>query len=193
MHRHPYDDTAESWIEEHNGIIFYLKNALKYVIDDYDEYLGSVELSHYERLNYNEVTDFNYRKIANNKIPDTLDLTWMKPKDIFKLDDSYQYRTITRVIANVDNLYGSCLSNSNEGKKVKVVINKGNSMKLLTKQIAYIIWFARSNGKEIKEIELAGYSPLEEKIILFAAKRKGIDSIIVPEKKTIVENNQKRL
>ena len=193
MHRHPYDDTAESWTEEHNGIIFYLKNALKYVIDDYDEYLGSVELSHYERLDYNEVTDFNYRKIATNKIPDTLDLTWMKPKDIFKLDDNYQYRTITRVIANVDNLYGSCLPYSNEGKQVKVVINKGNSMKLLTKQIAYIIWFARFNEKEIKEIELAGYSPLEEKIILFAAKRKGIDSIIVPEKKTIVENNQKRL
>ena len=52
---HPYEYYGKVFVEVHNNTRFLMRSALHYVIDDYDEYLGSVEQSHYEELNYNEV------------------------------------------------------------------------------------------------------------------------------------------
>ena len=74
-----------------------MRSALHYVIDDYDEYLGSVEQSHYEELNYNEVIDFNQLESDT-----TLDLTWMNKEDVFQLRSSEQYLALEKIIVNLE-------------------------------------------------------------------------------------------
>ena len=55
---------------EHEGITYFLETAWKRVVDDYDEYLGSVEHDHYELLGYNEVFDCE-------PYTSKLDFSWM--------------------------------------------------------------------------------------------------------------------
>ena len=63
-----------------------MRSALYYVIDAYDEYLGSVEQSHYDDLGYYEVANFNLPDTV-----DTLDLIWMKKDAIFSLEANDQF------------------------------------------------------------------------------------------------------
>lgn len=61
-----------------DGVSFHLRRATEYVIDDYDQYLGSVELSHYEDLGYDIVTGYSGDV-------STIDLTWVKKEDVIEL------------------------------------------------------------------------------------------------------------
>ena len=67
----------------HNGIIYIISPAFHSVVDDYDENLGSIELSHRESSGYSLISGYKVKK--NNLIQDCLDFTFAKTEDIIEL------------------------------------------------------------------------------------------------------------
>lgn len=83
---------------EHQGIVYFLETAWKRVVDDYDEYLGSVELDHYELLGYNIA--FGYEPSSVTK----LDFSWMKREDVISVLSCNLDSTVQKIILNSGNL-----------------------------------------------------------------------------------------
>jgi len=68
------NDRRKKYEYEHKGTTYVLETAWRRVVDDYDEYLGSVELDHIELSGYNTVID--YREYPNKS-----DFTWLPEED----------------------------------------------------------------------------------------------------------------
>lgn len=83
---------------QHNGITYYLQDATKYVVDDYDEVIGSVELSHYENLGYKNI-------IGYEEDVDSIDLTWMSPFDSISLKVNENLKNITLSSETLNEFY----------------------------------------------------------------------------------------
>lgn len=83
---------------QYNGITYYLQDATKYVIDDYDYDLGSVELSHYENLGYKNI-------IGYEEDIDDIDLTWMSPFDSIDLKANENLKTISLSSESLNEFY----------------------------------------------------------------------------------------
>ena len=83
---------------QYNGITYYLQDATKYVVDDYDEFTGSVELSHYEGLGYKNI-------IGYEEDVDGIDLTWMSPFDSIDLMANENLKSISLSSENLNEFY----------------------------------------------------------------------------------------
>ena len=162
---HPYEYYGKVFVEVHNNTRFLMRSALHYVIDDYDEYLGSVEQSHYEELNYNEVIDFN--QLESDA---TLDLTWMNKEDVFQLRSSEQYLALEKIIVNIDNLGYSSLPSSNDAPNLKICAL--NSKTNFIQQIKAFRNFVLNN--KINTITFIGFNQVVERILMLYAKKAGI-------------------
>ncbi len=95
--------------EKHGNTKFLLAKGSELVsfrpADGYDEngvYEGPHGLK--RRCRYQYVSDF-----FPSEPTSVLDLTWMNPKDTFRLKDSVQYRNVKNIIVNINNLWGSFL------------------------------------------------------------------------------------
>lgn len=162
---HPYEHYGKVFEKVHNNSRFLMRSALYYVIDDYDEYLGSVEQSHYEELNYNEVIDFN-----QSEFDSTLDLTWMNTEDVFQLRSSEQYLALDEIIVNIDNLGYSRLPSSNDAPNLK--ISALNSKTSFIQQIKAFGNFVLNN--KVNTITFIDFNPVVESILMLYAKKAGI-------------------
>lgn len=163
---HPYQYYGKVFEEVHGNTKFLMRSALHYVIDAYDEYLASVEQSHYEELDYNEVIDFS--KSENET---TLDLTWMKKEDVFEFRDSEQYRTINTISVNIDNLGYSRLPSKSDNY-INLKISALNSQLNFIQQIKVFKNFILNN--KINSITLVGFNKAVESILMLYVKKAGI-------------------
>ena len=165
---HPYGTEGRVFEEQHGEGKFLIRNALRYVIDDYDDYLGSVELSHYEKLSYNEVADFNFPEGTEE-----LDFTWMNPDDVVDLNiRNEQLMFIRRIKMNIDNVGFSYLPEALQN--VQLTINNNGTKLGLIQQIKSLRSFLRQNGSRLEEVKLEGFTPLVEKILYMYIKKYGI-------------------
>lgn len=177
---HPYEYYGIVFEETHNNTRFLMRSALNYVVDACDPYLGSVELSHYEKLNYNEVIDFN------QPVEETfLDLTWMNKEDVFKLRKSEQYLSLEEISVNIDNLGYSTLPSGND--KYNLRINALNSKSNYVQQIKAFINFISNN--KVNFITLNGFNRIVESILTLYANKAGI----IVNNHDLTDNNQKRI
>ena len=155
--------------EEHNGSTFLLRDALARIVDSYDEYIGSVEQSHHEKLDYHEVTNYNLAPET-----DTLDLTWMEPEDVFTFYSSPQHAHVKQMEVNVDNIGSSYLTpgENDAFHDVKIVIHNGDSKENPVAKIKAVKTFLERNGRAFSsDIQFEGFSPVLTKIF-DAIKRK---------------------
>ena len=144
-------------VETCENVDFILRDAQKYVVDDYDEELGSVELSHYEKAGYENVVDY-YPK---NDI-EILNLTWMNPKDSFRLEENKRNQFIRQIIVNIDNLKSSLLSEGNFND-VELIVHNSNLN--IVKQVQYLKSFLKHNASYLKSVKLEGYSYVSAKLL----------------------------
>ncbi len=165
---HPYQYYGKVLEEVHGDAVFLMKSALNYVIDDYDAYLGSVELSHYEDLGYFKVVDFQLLQDS-----DVLDLTWMKKDDIFILPNNVQYGFLGEVKTNIDNLGYSKLPN-NSSNHVLLTIDGSNSKSSIIHQIKDFKYFISRYSECLSGIRLEGFSPTLKKLLMVYGKKKNI-------------------
>ena len=162
---YPYSFNGGVFETEHNNTKYLMRSELLYVIDSYDEYLASVEQSHYEELNYNKVIDFN------QPVEETiLDLTWMDREDVFQLRSSEQYLSLEEIIVNIDNLGYSTLPSGND--KFNLRISALNSKSNFIQQIKSFRNFVSNNKVNI--ITLIGFNKTVERILTLYAKKVGI-------------------
>ena len=171
LKRHPYEYYGDVKEEKHGEGTFILRRALQYVIDDYDDAIGSIEQSHYEKLGYYKVGTFDFEES-----PEELDLTWMDPNDSFDLDESEQYKTVKTIKAKIDNLDCSYLPISDK-HQVLIVVYHGDTKHSLVRQIKIFTSFISFNSQKIAGIKLVGFSPLVEKLLELYAKRYNIEVI----------------
>ena len=171
---HPYRYYGRVEEEKHGDARFLKKTALRYVIDAYDDYLCSVEDSHYDELGYYEITNFSF---DGEEVPEELDLTWMRKKDVFVLDDSGQYRLLTSIRANVDNIAYSYLPITRNPHKVLLIVNGFQTELPLVKQVRAIIKFITHNYSYLEGITFEGYAPIIVSLLSAYAKRFGIATL----------------
>lgn len=153
---------GEVYEEEHNGATFLLKDALATVIDDYDEYINSIEQSHHEKLDYREVTNYKLAPEA-----DTLDLTWMEPEDVFTFYSSPQHAQVKQMEVNIDNIGSSYLTPGEDSAfhDLKIVIHNGNSKENPVAKIKAVRSFLERNSRALSDdIQFEGFSPALTKI-----------------------------
>jgi len=156
-----------------DNVKFLIKEAYEYVVDDYDPYIASVEQSHHESLGYSTVRKFEY--LGEGTI-DTLDLTWMRKQDCFKLEYNEQYENITIVKANIDNLDCSHLPRKKEKDKDIDLIVYGDETSLRPlKQIRIFKRFIKRNQPKLNSIKLEGFKPLMTQVLTNYANRLNIE------------------
>lgn len=171
--KHPYGTEGNVYEETHGNATFLMTNALRYVIDAYDEYLGSVEASHYEKLHYNKVIHFNLPEDAVS-----LDLTWMDSDDVFefsKVTDE-QYSGIKEVKTNIDNLAFSYLPMlSVTDHSILLEVNCNGTKASAVQQIKDFTNFVKNHSGRIIAVKTNGFAIPVESIIKLIAKKYGID------------------
>lgn len=147
--------------EEHGGSKFLLRDALGYVVDNYDEALASTELSHHEKLGYREVTEY---ELAPGT--DTLDLTWMDEDDTFNFTTAPQHASVKQLEVNVDNIAHSYMMCGEEYfHDLKLVIHNGDSKANPVAKIKAVRSFLDRNGEAFSDnIQFEGFSPALAKI-----------------------------
>lgn len=155
----------------HNDTIFLFKRSLQYIIDDYDEYLESVELSHYEDLGYYKITNYNSPQQS-----EILDLTWMRKEDVFDFEKSTQHQFIKQIDVNIDNLGFSHLPiGENMFNEVKLIVHNNDSKLSVINQIKNFKSFINEHSSALSRgIELEGFSPLIEIILCKYAEKRNI-------------------
>lgn len=145
-----------------------MRSALYYVIDAYDEYLGSVEQSHYDDLGYYEVANFNLPDTV-----DTLDLIWMKKDDIFSLEANDQFQSIREIQVNIDNLGYSHLPVKSISKNgALLTINGSESKSSIIQQIKGFKSFLTDHFAYINSLKLVGFTPIVETLLALYAKKR---------------------
>lgn len=72
---------------EFQGVVYHIEPAWKLVVDDYDEYLCSIELSHREGLGFSRITSYKGET-------DTLDLRFARVQDDVDLKVTDEINTI---------------------------------------------------------------------------------------------------
>ena len=86
------DTERESF--NYKGVLYIIRNAHRRVIDDYDEALASVELSHHEALGY---------RMIESETPDAevLDFRFAKPEDYITVEDDQKAKLVYLKSSNV--------------------------------------------------------------------------------------------
>ena len=156
--KHPYDLYGKVFEEEHGNCKYLMRSALAYKVDQYDCALNSVELSHYEDLGYNELVDFD---LMGSK---TLDLSWMRPNDVFLIDRNEQYSSVENIYLNVENLSYSYLPKDYGVKKNIVFL--GNGLKFSFQQYKDLKRFILQNRNCFKGIYFHGFNLIPEFFVL---------------------------
>ena len=156
---YPYDFHGSVKVEEHDDREFVLGTALQYVVDDYAEYLGSVEQSYYGQLDYYEVIDFAETE------SDTLDLRWMKPTDTFDLKTNEYNKGIKRLLANIDNLGYSRIPSYNGFNNIELVVNSNNTETGIISRVGSLSRFLRNNKDSISTVSFQGFGKLSTAIL----------------------------
>lgn len=172
---HPYSTEGTVTKKEYKNKQYVLTSAQQYIIDDYDEYLGNVELSHYEELGYNIVRAFDILEVDENF--DQLDFSWMDNEDIIQLEKSPLNKNIKRINVNVDNLEYASLPIGEEQLQEFSVSVQGKDSKLSSlKAIKAINKFISSYNTGITEgIEFIGFNPIMMQIITAIAKKYNVE------------------
>lgn len=157
--------------EKHGDVWFLFESAMQYVVDAYDDYLGSVELSHYESLGYSEVKRYNMNFPSN-----TLDLTWMDKEDIFDFEKSDSHAYIENINVNIDNLDYSKLPMCEDGfNNLKMTVFKKGSKKNIIKQAKILKSFIEKHQLcLIRGVELVGFTSMEEVVLKPYLEKYGI-------------------
>lgn len=169
--KHPYNYYGKVYEETHGQVKFLLKSALRYVIDAYDEYLCSVEQSHYDTLDYSVVKNYNYPTILT-----TLDLTWMDKNDIFNFDKNEENIFVKYVKANIDNLmYSNLPMGQDSFKDIQLTVCNNNSKLNIVQQArAFSIFLKKHKDCLNEEINLEGFPPVANIVLSQYAKKYGM-------------------
>ncbi len=167
---HPYEFYGKVFEEKHGEGTFLMRSALKYVIDDYDEYISSVEVSHFEDLGYYEVINFDLPIDVS-----TLDLTWMRTDDVFRLEDNNQLQFIKEIQVRIDNLgYSRIPVESISDYGLLLTVNGAESKSSVVQQIKDFKWFIMKHRACLNGIKLEGFSPVVEYLLTMYAKKCGV-------------------
>lgn len=168
--KHPYDQYGKVIEEKQTNGTFLLRSALQYVIDDYDEYIGSVEQSHYDDLGYYEVINFNLLDNA-----EVLDLSWMRKRDVFHLENNNQFQHISEIIVNIDNIGYSYLPVNENNNKFVLTVRGFDSKNNVIQQIKDFKYFIEKHVKVLDCIKLEGFPRVVESVLILCAKKYGIE------------------
>lgn len=152
-----YNESGKVYEFKRGNDLFFMRSALAYVVDHYDDALNSVELSHYEDLGYNEIVDF---KVSNCM----LDLTWLKKDDVFLIEKNNQYSDVENVCLNIDNLFYSYLP-KDFGKSKNLLLNCNESKLNFIQQYKVFKLFMKKNYKSFNKIYFHGFNPTFQMIL----------------------------
>lgn len=182
---HPYNEYGKVFEVINNQDSFLVKSSLKYVVDSFDEYLNSIEQSHYEELDYNIVENYNIDD--ENEV---LDLTWMNKKDVFDFKKNNKHKDIRQINVNIDNIEYSYLPIGEEMfHDIKLVLKNNNSNLSIVKQLSALKSFIKNNGNCLsEEMELIGFPNLIANLLSLLASNYGIEVQTVQK-----ENNKVKI
>lgn len=177
-----YDYQAKNYHEEkHGNAKFLLTDFLKVELAE-NLKLQDIATHKYKVKNtgVNILTDFFLIKPSH-----TLDLTWMKPKDVFRLKDSVQYGNLKNILVNVDNLVGSTLYEylttyeNNLDFSLHLLINAKHSKLTPEQQVKAVHDFFEQqrmnlNTYHVDDVTLDDFSPVAANAIGSYLNEKGI-------------------
>ena len=124
-----------------DGVVYYYEKPARYVIDSYDDAIGSVELSHHESLGYSIIKGYKGDT-------DTLDFTFARPQDEIrvKCDDG-----IKNIKLNASHLRYATIKCSHP-LDIKVVVDTGKIDRWRGLQV-----FVKNNKEIIKSISFVDH------------------------------------
>ena len=169
--KHPYKYYGKIFEVSYQDTDFVLRSALNYVVDDYDEYLGSVEQSHYEEAGFNIVYNYNQFEESNE-----LDFTWMHNNDIFRIVENDQNKRIRTVKTNIDNLGYSTLPVENDMfQDIDLEVYDNESKMSIFNKVRFFNEFISKHRKALSgNIVLEGFGPITRVVLKEYAKEYGL-------------------
>ena len=169
--KHPYKYYGKIFEVSYQDTDFIARTALNYVVDDYDEYLGSIEQSHYEEAGFNIIYNYNQFEESNE-----LDFTWMHKNDIFKIARNDQNKRIRKVKSNIDNLgYSTLPVGEDMFHDLDLEIFDNESQMTLINKVRFFKQFIKENRKALSgNLVLEGFSPITRVILKEYAKEYGL-------------------
>ena len=134
---------CEPYEVEHNGVTYHCDQEYYYIVDDYDDAIASVELSHHESTGYSIVDRYEGETTE-------LDFRFMRAQDVTNITCGDEIESIT---INSVNLRYSLIRCSHP-LNITIVVNTGlidtlNSLKI----------FIRRNASIIGSINFVGATP----------------------------------
>lgn len=182
---HPYQYYGSVFEHEVGDTTFLMTSALEYVVDEYDETLNSIEISHYEELGYNIVRNYNSESIIER-----LDLTWMNKDDIFTFYENEEHSYIREIHVNIDNMrYSTLPTDEMMFNDVRLIIYNDNSKLNILQQIKVIDAFIEQHTKCLKRgVMFLGFSPISFTILSQYVRKYGIE--IIEEEPYILKYNK---
>lgn len=157
--------------ENHNGREFTFKKYARYVIDEYDEYLQSIEQSHYEDNTYKIL--INYGESAENS--QVLDLTWMKEEDIIRINPNSINPDIKEIRVNINNIDGFALTSNLRFNNPSIIVFDNKNIRS-SEKIMIFQDFIKENQTIANNIKVEGFGkvmkPLLEGYINYYKKDK---------------------
>ena len=165
------------------NIEFKVEAATKRIVDDYDPYIGSVELSHDEYLGYSEITGFKAVEFT-----DTLDLTWASTADVIYLRrmNPEEFAPIDHILINIENMRCTTLPFKNmEFKQVELTVKHKDKIGIINsiKQIRNFKGLISTYPKNFSKINLEGFSGTMRSLLTSAAKKYKIPVSVIEEEK----------
>ena len=169
--KHPYKYYGKVFEVSYQDTDFIARTALRYIVDDYDEYLGSIEQSHYEEAGFNVIYNYNQFEESNE-----LDFTWMHKNDIFKIERNDQNKRIRKVKSNIDNLaYSELPVGEDMFHDLDLEIFDNESKMTLINKVRFFKEFIKEHRKALSgNLVLEGFSPITRVILKEYAKEYGL-------------------
>lgn len=138
---------TDEYEESYKGVIYHITPQCKFVIDDYDEAISSIEASHLESVGFSVID--GYRFDDKNDSNDTLDFTFAKIEDSIEVKVNEKIKSIR---LNSGNLRYTTI----EGKQ-KIDFNIAFDDNIIDNVLSFRL-FVYNNKKYINSINIEGLS-----------------------------------
>ena len=120
-----------------DGVLYHMNRPAKLVVDNYDDYNGSIESSHHESIGYAIVEGYD----GNTE---TLDFSFIRPQDAIRINCSEEIKT---VIINASNLRDAILK-SEHPLQIVIVVDTNKIDTLIG-----VKTFVKNHGSMVKGIK----------------------------------------
>jgi len=153
--------------KEFNGVKYLVKSATEFVHNDL---VSDIVVSHFKESGFDFVNNFEF--IESTK---ELDFTWINPEDCIILKNTDDFQSVTRIKANIDNLYNSYLpAKKDKDNYMTLELNGDNTRLSLLKQVKLFNRFIHDNQDCIDRVIFNGFNPVVKEILTIYAERNNL-------------------